>query len=242
MPSKRLGDAILIEEGVSRGSDKNTYVVGNNKDTAVMIVHDLFGWTFTNLRLLADHFAKEANVTVYLPDFFDDDVVDPETLDDPEKRAKFSMPDFFAKHSKDVRFPEIVAAAKELKSKYKKTAVIAYCWGVCACFRLGADPALVDVISVAHPLLVEKPEIDNCKVPVQIMAAEHDMEFTPELKEYTNKVIPTLGVPYEYIYFPGLVHGFAAKGDQNDDKQKDGLERSKNSAVGFFKEFLHSSS
>lgn len=46
----------------------NAYVTGDNKDAAVMIIHDIFGWTFPNLRLLADHFAKEANVTVYLPD------------------------------------------------------------------------------------------------------------------------------------------------------------------------------
>lgn len=131
--------------------------------------------------------------------------------------------------------------AKALKSKYKKTAAIGYCWGAWACFRLGADTSLVDAISMAHPSLVEKTEIDNVKVPVQIMAPETDQMFTPELKEYANKTIPTLGVPYEYVYFPGLAHGFAARGDMNDQTQKDGLERAKNSAVGFFKEFLHSS-
>lgn len=46
----------------------NAYVAGTNNEAAVMIIHDVFGWTFTNLRLLADHFAKEANVTCYLPD------------------------------------------------------------------------------------------------------------------------------------------------------------------------------
>lgn len=46
----------------------NTYVTGDNKDAAVLIVHDVFGWTLPNVRILADHYAKEANVTVYLPD------------------------------------------------------------------------------------------------------------------------------------------------------------------------------
>lgn len=49
-------------------ADKNTYVTGSNKDVAIMIVHDLFGWTLPNLRLLADHYAKEADATVYMPD------------------------------------------------------------------------------------------------------------------------------------------------------------------------------
>ena len=92
---------------------------------------------------------------------------------------------------------------------------------------------------MAHPSLVEKAEIDAVKVPVQIMAPENDHAFTAELKEYANKVIPTLGVSYEYIYFPGLTHGFAARGDSTNKVQKDGLERAKRCAVNFFNEFLH---
>jgi hypothetical protein len=34
----------------------------------VLIVSDVFGWTLPNTRLLADHFAREANLTAYLPD------------------------------------------------------------------------------------------------------------------------------------------------------------------------------
>lgn len=46
----------------------DAYIVGDNKDAAILMIHDVFGWTFPNLRLLADHFAKEANATVYLAD------------------------------------------------------------------------------------------------------------------------------------------------------------------------------
>lgn len=49
-------------------NDNKAYVTGTSKDTAILIVHDIFGWTFTNLRLLADAYAKEANATVYLVD------------------------------------------------------------------------------------------------------------------------------------------------------------------------------
>ena len=41
---------------------------GYYDSAAILLVHDIFGWTFTNARLLADHFAKEADATVYLPD------------------------------------------------------------------------------------------------------------------------------------------------------------------------------
>lgn len=46
----------------------NSYVTGSSKAAAIMIVHDVFGWTFSNARLLADHFAAEVGATVYLPD------------------------------------------------------------------------------------------------------------------------------------------------------------------------------
>lgn len=48
--------------------DSKTYVTGDNKKAAILIVADVFGWTLTNTRLLADHFAQEADAIVYVPD------------------------------------------------------------------------------------------------------------------------------------------------------------------------------
>jgi dienelactone hydrolase len=128
---------------------------------------------------------------------------------------------------------------KELKSKYPKVGGTGYCYGGWALFKLGADPQLIDAVSVSHPSLLDKSEIDALKVPVQINAPETDGQLTPELKEYVNKVIPTLNIPYEYVYYPGLVHGFATRANLNDKRQKDGFERAKNVTVNFLKEFLH---
>lgn len=138
-----------------------------------------------------------------------------------------------------MRWPEIKSAAQTLKSWHSKVGAIGFCYGGWAVFQLASDPSLIDAVSTAHPSLLENKEIDNLKVPVQILAPENDHAYTPELKEYSNKVIPTLGIPYEYVYFPGVNHGFAARGDVNDKLQKDSLERAKRSAVNFFNEFLH---
>jgi dienelactone hydrolase len=54
-----------IETTSSGGS---TYVTGSNPEAAILIVHDIFGWTFRNIRLLADAYAEEANATVHVPD------------------------------------------------------------------------------------------------------------------------------------------------------------------------------
>ena len=49
-------------------SSNQAYIVGSNSDVAVMLIPDLFGWKYPNIRLLADHFAKEVPATVYVPD------------------------------------------------------------------------------------------------------------------------------------------------------------------------------
>ena len=59
------------------------------------------------------------------------------------------------------------------------------------------------------------------------------------MKEFTLKTVPTLGVEFDYQYFPGLVHGFATRGDMKNAAQRKGLERAKNAAVYWFSQHLH---
>ena len=70
-------DCCLKSGSIWTGSPKGTettfegtgcYVIGNNPDVAIMVIHDLFGWTYPNIRLLADRYAEEVNATVYVPD------------------------------------------------------------------------------------------------------------------------------------------------------------------------------
>jgi dienelactone hydrolase len=156
---------------------------------------------------------------------------------DPEEAKKFDLMAFLGKNSKEIRFPEIKAGATALKNElgFKKIGAIGFCYGGWAVFQLGAKSnPLVDCISMAHPSLMTEAEIEAVGVPVQILAPETDTQLTPEKKAFCNKVIPTLGVDYDYQYFPGLVHGFATRGDMNNPVEKKGLERAKNAAVHWF--------
>lgn len=133
----------------------------------------------------------------------------------------------------------MTAATKELKSKHKKVGAIGYCYGGWACLQLAAKGANhVDAISIAHPSLCTKEEFDNIGVPIQILSPENDPMYTPELKEHSLKVLPTLNVEFDYQYFPGATHGFAAKADENNPQQKKDLERAKNAAVVWFSTYL----
>lgn len=118
---------------------------------------------------------------------------------------------FIGRNSKEIRWPEIQSAAQGLKSEhgFKKLGAIGFCYGGWAVFQLGAkSKPLVDCISMCHPSLLEKSEIEAVGVPTQIIAPENDFQLTPELKTFCNETIPTLGVEYDYQYFPGLTHGF----------------------------------
>lgn len=113
--------------------------------------------------------------------------------------AALDVPGFVTRNGKEQRRDEIFAAAKVLRSQYKKVGVIGFCFGGWAVFQLGAKGNnLVDCISTGHPTWLTKEEIDNIGVPVQILAPEHDDAYTQELKDHSNSVIPTFGIPYDY--------------------------------------------
>ncbi|KIW34890.1 hypothetical protein, variant [Cladophialophora immunda] len=197
----------------------------------------------------AASFVRESLLTdclfLILRSSFAGEVVTPDRLFGTGEHAKsepFNIMEFLGRHSKDIRQPEIFACATALKKDlgFKKVGTIGFCYGGWAVFRLGAKGNdLVDCISTAHPSLLEKAEIDAVGVPVQLLAPEEDPTFTPELKEYSLKVLPTLNIDYDYQYFAGLVHGFATRGDTSNPTQKKGLERAKNAAVSWFREYLH---
>jgi dienelactone hydrolase len=46
------------------------YITGTNAEVAVLLIHDIYGWKLQNIRLLADHFAQEADCTVYVADLY----------------------------------------------------------------------------------------------------------------------------------------------------------------------------
>ncbi|KAI1371354.1 dienelactone hydrolase family protein [Hypoxylon crocopeplum] len=221
--------------------DNDAYITGDNADVAILIVHDILGWTFPNSRLIADHFAREANATVYLPDFFAGEIVDPVPVLAGDF-SKVDLPAFGMRHGRHIREAEIFAAAKALRAKYKKVGAIGYCYGGWAVFRLGAkehNPPLVDCISTGHPSLLSTKDIDEVAVPVQILAPEYDPTYTAEIKAHTFATIPTLGIEFDYRHFPGVEHGGLVRGNEQKPGERLAMARAKNAAVGWFNQFLH---
>ncbi|KAI6080834.1 dienelactone hydrolase family protein [Hypoxylon rubiginosum] len=219
----------------------DSYIAGDNPDVVILMIHDALGWTFPNGRLVADHLAKEANATVYLPDFFFGEVIDPAIILSGDL-SKFDFAGFLQRQGREVREGAIFEAAKELRKTYKKIGAIGYCYGGWAAFRLGAkehNPPLVDAISMGHPSLVTTKDIDEVAVPVQILAPEHDFVYTPELKAHTLATIPKLGIEFDYHHYPGVEHGAFIRGDDTKPGERKAMANAKTAAVAWFNQHLH---
>lgn len=69
-----------------------TYRIGQGK-TAIVLFTDVFGYSFVNAQQLADCFSSNTGATVLIPDYFNDDPIDPNIED------LFSvLPDWLKKH------------------------------------------------------------------------------------------------------------------------------------------------
>lgn len=49
-------------------ASRKCYSTGTHPNIAILLIHDLYGWTFPNTLILADHLAQEVCATVYVPD------------------------------------------------------------------------------------------------------------------------------------------------------------------------------
>ena len=225
---------------IGKLANNAAYIAGDNPNAAVLLIHDLLSWEFPNMRLLADHFAREANVTVYLPDFFGGERLPFEPIVN-ERWYELDVPAFTKKNTRDIREPEIFECARALKQKYKKVGAVGYCFGGWAVFRLGAkehDPPLVDCITAGHPTWLTKKDIDEVAVPVQLLAPEIDSVYPAELKAHTFTTLQASGVPFSYQHFPKVVHGCLSRGFPNVEGEREAMVRGKNAAVDWFRQWL----
>lgn len=233
-------------------ANSKTYVTGSNEDRAIIIIHNVAGWTYKTLRRLADAFAAEVDATVYIPDFFKDAPFPSHELigEHPTPGKPFDVMDFMQNNyaavgqfalanTKDIRRDEIFAVAEAVKAKHKSVGVAGYCWGGWAAFQLGAnDKGLVDCVYVAHPNNLTTEEVDTVGVPVLIHCPETSLDFTPELKRHCFETIPARGLAFGYQHFPGQEYSFATRGDACVPGEREAMVLAKNAAVMWFRNWL----
>jgi len=224
------------------GTSIPSYVAGDNPSAALLMIHDLLGWTFPNARLLADHYAKEGNVTVYLPDFYSGEVLPFEPIL-AERWAEVDLKGFMERNGRDKREPAIFECAKALRRKYENVGAVGFCYGGWAVCRLGSlktgndDNPLLSYGIMAHPSLVTKEDISGVDIPMLVLAPEHDRPYNAELKMHTFETFQKRGIYFNFVYFPGVYHGGLVRGDEEKPGEREAMIRAKNAVTAWVTQF-----
>jgi dienelactone hydrolase len=157
---------------------------------ALVYITDAFGWDVPNARLLADTYAADGNLDVYIPNVLDNDAIPAGAFTNPS--LKFDMAAWAGKiislrPEHEGAYIEIV---KELRSKYSKVAASGYCWGGYYSIRLAQHDDLIDTAIASHPSLVAVPEdIEPIRKPVFFVCAETDQQFGVEKREAAQEIL-----------------------------------------------------
>ncbi|KAJ5086917.1 hypothetical protein NUU61_008224 [Penicillium alfredii] len=215
----------------------NTYVVypKDNKtpDKAVLFLTDVFG-IFPNAQLLADEFASNGYLTI-IPDLFRGDQIKVADMDS----GKVNLPSWISNHQPAVVEPVVESSIKYLRETLgvKKIGAVGYCFGAKYVCRY-LQPGQIDVGYSAHPSFVTHELLGAIQGPFSIAAAEIDQIFTTQLRHESEDTLIKTGQPWQINLFGGVKHGFAVRGDLNDNKQKFAKEQAFYQAVLWFNQFL----
>ncbi|CAF2997391.1 unnamed protein product [Rotaria socialis] len=208
----------------------NSYVTGEGK-SAIIIFTDVFGNSFVNVRKLADTFAQSCQVTVLIPDYFNQDSMDP---DDPNLWDL--LPNWLKKHPPTYACSIGEKFISTIKSNYQSIQVIGFCYGAKVVIDLITHnelSSLVKAAIVAHPSFLVKEEATQIKRPILFLCAENDSLFTSDLRQEFEKELKSNGLG-TFIEYPGTVHGFVVRPDNTEQviQEKD---KAVQDAIEFFK-------
>lgn len=185
----------------------------------------------------------QADVTVYLPDFFGGETLDQKAILEG-RLADLDIASFSARNSRANREPEVFACATALRAQgFTKIGAAGFCYGGWAVLRLGSaehNPPLVDCVVAAHPSWVTEADVVGVEKPLLVLAPEADPVYPEELKMLTFRtmVIEKKNVPFEYVHLPGVQHGCLTKGREEVAGEREAMVKGKERAVGWFKQFL----
>lgn len=207
----------IDHEGTPVGSHEklfglDTYKVGDSQsENCIVIFTDIFGNRYKNTLLVADMLAKLGNFQIFIPDLFNGDAVTTfENLD----RSKW-----LAEHSAKKYMPKVDAYLKNLKESVgpKSLGAIGYCYGAAFVLKNLYEGGLLDSGAVAHPSLVTPLDFGPIRKPLLMSLGEEDDYFPLETRIKVEEALVKSGADFQIILFKGAGHGYAVRGDPNDE-------------------------
>ncbi|KAK9238299.1 dienelactone hydrolase [Lipomyces kononenkoae] len=243
----------------------DTYVSPIPKDPkgVILYITDIFGWELPNARLLADAYAKEGNFVVYVPNFMPwvpitEHELNEERLENggffqtfPYKVWLYSrfIPFVFAARQ-SVTTEKILNFAKSVKSsEYSNLPLftVGFCWGgkytiLFSKSNLGKD--VFAATAAMHPSMLKLPaDVEGVSVPLAIGLGTKDHAvgkadadtIESVLQKTTEKV---KGFQYELKWYEGMKHGFAVRGNLENEEVRKGIDAAKEQVIQWFHKFI----
>ncbi|RPA79843.1 dienelactone hydrolase family protein [Ascobolus immersus RN42] len=201
----------------------------------VLILTDVFGIATPNPKLIADEIAKQG-YTVLIPDLFAGNPYPVDAKWDEEGTKKFH--EWHATMTSPVINERLLPVLEEVRKVYQPTSIGAagYCFGAKYVVQLLAGQ--IDAGFIAHPTNVLKEEMEQVKGPLFIAAAEVDNIFPLEKRNESELVLKEKKATYSIALFGGVSHGFATRGDPNNNKEKYAKEKALWDMLYWFQAYL----
>jgi len=218
------------------GNFKAYYSYPKDKSTtnAIVIITDVLGYEFPNVRLIADQYAANGYLTV-VPNLFGNN---PAAYGSPG----FDLMGWLKNFPAEVIDPIVDATIKELRGAggAKTVAGVGYCFGGRYVARF-LKKGVLDAGYTAHPSFMSEEELAGIESPFSISAAETDAIFPTEKRHKSEEILLKLStekdIPYQINLFSHVVHGFAVRCDLNVKKEKFAKEQAFLQAVTWFNEY-----
>ncbi|CAF3724486.1 unnamed protein product [Rotaria sp. Silwood1] len=207
-----------------------TYKTGQGK-SAIVIFTDIFGFSFINIRKIADIYAQGTQTTVLVPDLFNGDPMNPN-----EPNLFDKLPAWLQKHPPTDACTMADKVISTIKRYYDSIQVVGFCYGGKIVIHLMTHPELSSLVKaavVAHPSWLVKEEANQIKRSILFQCAETDQRFTPDIREHFEKELTRTGLG-KFIHYPGTTHGFVVRPDGTPQ-----VEKQKNKAIADAIEYLN---
>jgi len=230
---KHQGTAKGVTEEIGGATCYVSYPPDKATNKILLFYCDVFGPWYLNNQLIMDFFAEKGYLVV-APDYFQGD-----KLEELNKVPDFDRKKWIDGHLE--RAPAIVekfiAAMKE-KYDMKKVATAGYCFGA---------PSVISTLTngtaaagaIVHPAFVKAADFENMKQGALFFScAETDHSFPAENRHQAEAIVVANKLHYHFQLFSGVVHGFAIRGDPNNENERWAKEQSAWGLLGWFDRFL----
>lgn len=187
----------------------NAYLADAKSDKGVILIHDVFGYKYDEMRRIADFLAKNGYVTL-LPDLF---------RGNPWKSfTDFSgLPAWKDTHPQSRVMQDIEAAANYMRKKVGKLGITGFCWGGFQAFN-ASQTGLFDSAVDFYGARFDATKAKNIKCAFLGIFGEKDASIPLQELESLEYELKKTNVQFKIKVFPKCGHAFAQKRDAYDEK------------------------